>query len=286
MRRAADSLSLTSPILWALAPAIVLSLYFIVGLAVFAIRSATRGIPRDAETEKRGASLLVGFYLRHYYFWLTKPLFLAIVRAGISPIGLTYASALLGAASALAVGAGRFALGGWLFIFAGILDTFDGRLARTTNSTTSLGAAIDSVLDRYTDAFMLIGLAWYYRNSWVLLAVLATLLGSSIVPYVRARGEGLGVTIKNGLMPRLERVLILGSSVALSPILEAILSPEDPHPPHYLAIAGILLSAITTNTTAIVRTISLMRALERPSSSPRRIATKEARSTTRSERTV
>ena len=70
----------------------------------------------------------------------------------------------------VALAAGRFALGGWLYLFAGILDVLDGRIARARGLASKKGAALDSVLDRYSDSAVLVGLSWYYRDSWVLLA--------------------------------------------------------------------------------------------------------------------
>ena len=129
---------------------------------------------------------------------------------------------LLGGAAGIAVGMGRFALGGWLFLLSGILDTFDGRLARSRNTVTPAGAAFDSLLDRYADGAMLIGLAFYFRASWVLIPTLAAIFGTSMVPYVRAKAESFGVTMRDGLMQRPERVLTLGVAVAFSPWVEGL----------------------------------------------------------------
>ena len=84
---------------------------------------------------------------------------------------------------------------------------------------------------------MLAGLAWYYRDSWVLAPVLLAMIGTSVVPYVRARGEGLGVQVRDGLMQRAERVMYLGAATVLSPVFEAIFDPGRP-PPHALAGRG------------------------------------------------
>jgi hypothetical protein len=62
-------------------------------------------------------------------------------------------------------------------------------------------------------------------------------------------------------MQRTERIVYLGAAVAFSPILEALLVPNDPHPPHRLAIAGIVLLAVSTNFTAIQRLLYGLRAL-------------------------
>src|SRR5690606_21901882 len=243
-------LSPTARVLTALGPALVATAFFLLGLPVFALRSWRRGMPRDAETEKRGKSLLVGFFLRHYYFWLTAPVWNLLLRSGIPAHAVTALSGLLGVAAGVAVAAGRFALGGWRFLIAGMLDAADGRIARARGTAGPVGSALDSVLDRYTDAAILVGLGWYYRDDWVLVLVLLALVGTSLVPYVRAKGESLGVPLRGGVMQRLERVLFLGATTALSPIVEVILAPEDPNPRHWLAVVGIGIVAILANLTA------------------------------------
>ncbi len=153
----------------------------------------------------------------------------------------------------MALAAGRFALGGWLFLTAGLCDFFDGRVARNSGKASPRGAALDSIVDRYGDAAVPMGLAWYYRESWVLVAVLVTLVGSLLISYARARGEGLGTDVKVGLMQRPKRVVLLGLTVALSPIEPALRRPNDPHPMHWLAVGGLVVLALATQGTALQR---------------------------------
>lgn len=255
------NLSPSARIWTALAPAILACAYFLGGLLLFCVRCAFKGIPRDEETLKRGSTVLVGFFLRHYFFWVIQPLWALLLRSGLPANALSMLSGLLGISAGVALAAGRFALGGWLFLAAGILDVMDGRIARTRKEANPAGAALDSVLDRYVDSAMLMGLAWYYRDTWVLLPALMALLGSSLVPYVRAKGEGLGVSVRDGAMQRLERVLFLGVGTALSPILEAVFWPEEKHPMHWLAVVGLVFVSIMSNYTAITRFRNLVKAL-------------------------
>lgn len=255
------NLSPSARIWTALGPAILACAYFLGGLLLFCIRCAFKGIPRDEETLKRGSTVLVGFFLRHYFFWVIQPLWTVILRSGLPANALSMLSGLLGISAGVALAAGRFALGGWLFLAAGILDVMDGRIARTRKEANPAGAALDSVLDRYVDSAMLMGLAWYYRDTWVLLPALLALLGSSLVPYVRAKGEGLGVSVRDGAMQRLERVLFLGVGTALSPIIEAVFWPEEKHPMHWLAVVGLVFVAVMSNYTAITRFRTLVKTL-------------------------
>jgi phosphatidylglycerophosphate synthase/putative flippase GtrA len=263
-------LSPSARIWTALAPAMLASAYFIGGLLVFSIRCLFKGVPQDEETLKRGSTMLVGMFLRHYFFWVIQPLWAVVYRSGLPANALSMLSGLLGVSSGVAVAAGRFALGGWLFLAAGILDVMDGRIARLRKEANPAGAALDSVLDRYVDSAMLMGLAWYYRDTWVLLPVLMALLGTSLVPYVRARGEGLGINIRGGAMQRLERVLFLGAGVALSPIFEAIWFPEQKHPIHWLAVIGMVFVAVMSNVTALSRFRALVNALAPPPTTPQK----------------
>jgi phosphatidylglycerophosphate synthase len=244
-----------------LLPAALICLYFFVGLIAFSLRSAIWGLTHDRDIEASGRTMLIGVYLRNYFSFVIRPLWWVVSASGISPNGITTLAMLVGGASGVAVALGHFALGGWLFILSGILDTLDGKLARARGRVTPAGAAFDSLLDRYADGAVLVGLAVYFRGSWVLLPTLAAIFGTSMVPYVRAKAESFGVAMKDGLMQRPERVMTLGVAVALSPIVEALLPATHAHPTQRLASIGIVLLAVTSNATAIGRIARLLAAL-------------------------
>jgi phosphatidylglycerophosphate synthase len=251
-----------------LAPAAVVSLYFFVGLFVFSVRSAIWGVRHDRELEGRGRSILIGPFLRDYFGWIIRPLWLLVLASGISPNQVTVAAMAIGGAAGLAAAFGRFALGGWLFVLSGILDTLDGRLARVRNRVTVTGAAFDSLLDRYVDGAMLIGLAYYFRGSWALVAALAAIFGTSMVPYVRAKAESLGVTMKDGLMQRPERILMLGVAVVFSPWVEALWPAPGGGPGQRMVAVSLVLLAITSNATAVGRITRLLAALRKQTAAP------------------
>lgn len=246
----------------ALLPAAFLVVWFIGGLGVYMVRRAIYGPWRDTEFEARGHTVLLGAELRAYFSWVIRP-FWALVRATrLPPDAITMLSLLLALAAGAALAGGRFALGGWLYIGSGILDVLDGRLARALGQQTRAGAALDSILDRYADAAVLAGLAWYYRESWVLVAVLAALGGSFLTSYIRAKGEALGVQVRGGMMQRAERIVLLGVSTALAPVVAvAFEAPGVPQPMHWLAVGGIVLLAALSQWTAAHRFVMVLRAL-------------------------
>jgi CDP-diacylglycerol--glycerol-3-phosphate 3-phosphatidyltransferase len=150
------------------------------------------------------------------------------------------------------VGAGvMFALEepGWgaLMIFlCGLFDMLDGKVAAKTNTKSDFGALFDSTLDRYSEFFIYVGLAYHFRDSWALWVPFFTFLGSTMVSYTRARAEGLGIECKIGVMQRAERMALL----LLGTILGIAFNIFNP------LMTGILLFiAVISNFTALQRTL-------------------------------
>jgi phosphatidylglycerophosphate synthase/putative flippase GtrA len=245
-------------IIGAAGPVLLLVIYFGAAGILYGLRRLRNQPFFDEEIAQRAAGL--GAYrLRHFFAWTMRPWCSLLTHAAIPPNVITSLSVVFALGAGLAVAPGRFALGGWLFVLAGVLDFLDGRVARSTGQTTLGGAALDSVFDRYVESAMLVGLAWYYRHTWVLVASLLALTGSLLVPYVRARAESLGVSLAEvGFMQRPERVLLLGVGTALSPIVEVLLAPGDPHPPHRLAIVAMVVLGLTSHATALQRLYRLL----------------------------
>ena len=253
----------TNQRIWSsLAPALFATGYFVFGGMLYFLRVRIKGDFHDSEIEGRGESKLLTMNTRLAFFWVLSPLWRLVSKSKIPPNAITTLSVLMAFAAGFSAAAGRFALAGWLYILAGILDVVDGRLARLTDTASRRGEALDSILDRYADGAILMGLSWYYADTWVLFPCLLALVGSQIVPYVRARGAALGVQVKIGLMQRAERIVYLGGLTALSPVLEALVRPEDPKPIHALAVVGVVLLAISTHVTALQRLVYLLNALD------------------------
>jgi CDP-diacylglycerol--glycerol-3-phosphate 3-phosphatidyltransferase len=161
-----------------------------------------------------------------------NPIILWIVRglalSRIHPNVLTFLGLVIniGAAALLAVGQFRWA--GAVIIGAGLFDMVDGRVARETNRVTRFGGFFDSVLDRYSDLALLVGLLVWYgsinRPFYVVLTAVA-MSGCVMVSYTRARAENSIPTCKVGFMERPERVvlMIIGALFErMSPVLWTI----------------------------------------------------------------
>jgi len=143
-----------------------------------------------------------------------------------TPNGITILGFLITVLSAYLVGSGWLLAGGIVFLFAGGLDLMDGGLARLTGKASPFGALLDSVFDRLSEASLFVGIAVYAlrddisddRKILFITVLLLALIFSQGVSYLRARGEGLGVFTKAGLMTRPERVLLLGIGLIIGQI--------------------------------------------------------------------
>ncbi len=130
----------------------------------------------------------------------------------IHPNVLTFLGLVINIVAAVLLAEGQFRWAGAVIISAGLFDMVDGRVARATNQVTRFGGFFDSVLDRYSDLALLMGLLVYYGNISrpfyvVLTAVVMT--GSVMVSYARARAENTIPSCKVGFMERPERVVLL-----------------------------------------------------------------------------
>src|ERR1039457_885298 len=130
----------------------------------------------------------------------------------IHPNVLTFLGLLINIGAAVFLAMGQFFWGGVVIIGAGLFDMVDGRVARETNQVTRFGGYFDSVLDRYSDLALLMGLLVYYGNISrpfyvVLTAIVMT--GAVMVSYTRARAENTIPSCKVGFMERPERVVLL-----------------------------------------------------------------------------
>ena len=143
-----------------------------------------------------------------------------------TPNGITILGFLITVLSAYLVGSGWLLAGGIVFLFAGGLDLMDGGLARLTGKASPFGALLDSVFDRLSEASLFVGIAVYAlrddisddRKILFITVLLLALIFSQGGSYLRARGEGLGVFTKAGLMTRPERVLLLGIGLIIGQI--------------------------------------------------------------------
>ncbi|WP_374166719.1 DUF4833 domain-containing protein [Arcticibacter sp. MXS-1] len=163
--------------------------------------------------------------LQQGIYKVINPFVRFLIKIGFTPNAVTTTGLLLniGVAAIFIAGGekgnrGDFTFVGWagaLILFAGVFDMLDGQVARLGNMKSTFGAMYDSVLDRYSESIMFLGVCYYLvAHHYFLSSLFAfiALIGSMMVSYTRARAEGLGIECKGGFMQRPERVVLISIS--------------------------------------------------------------------------
>jgi len=223
--------------------------------------------------------------LQSFIYKIIDPAVKVLIKLGLTPNAVTTIGFVLnlGVAVIFILGAeegnrGDLTYIGWagaLILFAGLFDMLDGQVARLGNMKSTFGALYDSVLDRYSELVMFLGICYYLvAHHYFLSSIFAfiALIGSMMVSYVRARAEGLGVEIKGGLMQRPERVVTIGLFAMLCGVTSLYIGGD-----YKLYVPGIkfhvfetisiftfpiVALAFLTNVTAFKRLMDAKKALE------------------------
>ena len=149
-----------------------------------------------------------------------------VQRLGLRPNTLTFIGVGLNGLAAWALAEGEWLQGCSLIVLAGFFDILDGAVARNCRQASTFGSFLDSVLDRYSDLSLLVGLLIHFsRQGRVLYQVLLglALMGTALVPYTRARAETLIPKCNVGVMERPERVLLIFFGAAIPSIMPVVI---------------------------------------------------------------
>jgi len=133
------------------------------------------------------------------------------VALKIHPNTLTFVGVLVNVAAAFELAAAHFVRAGVIMIVANIFDFIDGKVAHESNAVSAFGGFWDSVIDRFSDIALFLGLIYLYsrlgRTDYVMVAAIAMMF-AIMTSYTRARAESLIKKCKVGFMERPERIVL------------------------------------------------------------------------------
>jgi CDP-diacylglycerol--glycerol-3-phosphate 3-phosphatidyltransferase len=179
---------------------------------------------------------------------ITDPIVSPLASLGVTPNMISVAGFAGNVAAACLAAGGHFIAAGAVMLVFSALDLLDGALARKTGTVTRFGAVFDSVLDRLSEAAVLAGLLFHYNqiggHTLEVALIYAAMVGSVMVSYVRARAEGIGLELREGLFTRAERVLLLGGALLLGRI-------------DYVILAALWILAVFAHLTAAQRVFNV-----------------------------
>jgi len=135
----------------------------------------------------------------------------ACVKLRIHPNILTFVGVIINTWAAVHLAKGQFVRAGVIIIVANIFDFIDGKVAVELGVVSKFGGFWDSVIDRFSDIALFIGLIYLYsdngRTDYALIASLAMMF-ALMTSYTRARAESLIPKCKVGFMERPERIVL------------------------------------------------------------------------------
>jgi CDP-diacylglycerol--glycerol-3-phosphate 3-phosphatidyltransferase len=156
---------------------------------------------------------------------------------GVTPNALTYAALSMALASGVAAALGCYLVAALCLLVSGAFDLLDGIVARAAHLSSRFGALLDSTVDRLADALPLLGLVIACSQTALASAVLVVAMMTGFaVSYVRARAEGLGISLPPLFMRRAERVVLL----LLALVVGSITAPGFPSEVAMLSIVGVM----------------------------------------------
>lgn len=160
--------------------------------------------------------------LRGPVYAIIHPLISWLVGRRVHPNLLTTIGFVITATSGLAFHQHHVRTAGFLILLGGFFDILDGRVARLTQLGSKFGAFYDSTLDRISEVVVFLGMLSLYNDYRLELGdvgmiylIMLAMAGSLMISYTRARAEALGLDCKVGLMPRAERVVLIGAAALL-----------------------------------------------------------------------
>ena len=157
--------------------------------------------------------------LGRYLYWPIDRLAALLAPTGIPPNVITWSALVANIWAGILFAAGRFTAAGGMMILAGFCDLLDGPVARRQGRESLFGGFLDSILDRYADMILFLGLLVYYvyvqRFPYALLAG-AAMAGAVMVSYAKARAESLVPGQGVGFWERPERLVLMILGVFLN----------------------------------------------------------------------
>ena len=132
-----------------------------------------------------------GYISKHINRRISEPLAHLLAKTKVTPNQMTWAAFNIALFSFVSFVLGYNIIGGVLVQLSSIVDGIDGSLARLKNMSSTFGGFLDSVLDRYADTLIILGLTiWSLSNEthpWVWLTGFLAVSGTICISYTRAR---------------------------------------------------------------------------------------------------
>jgi CDP-diacylglycerol--glycerol-3-phosphate 3-phosphatidyltransferase len=209
------------------------------------------------------SSKLLGSGLKKWWLMLMLPIEDYLLKIKIHPNVLTVSTLVVSAITGVFYHYGLIFIAGMLVMAGSTFDIFDGRVARAQGISSEHGAFFDSCLDRFSEAFIYLGLLSFFQGTVFIYVMFLILVSTTMVSYTRARAEGLGVKCEVGIMQRTERVVYLGVLSVFNYPGNLVTSALGYEPDNYLLKLALIIMLVFSSYTAVQRMFHVMGELKK-----------------------
>ncbi|OGE18175.1 MAG: hypothetical protein A3J42_07970 [Candidatus Dadabacteria bacterium RIFCSPHIGHO2_12_FULL_53_21] len=218
---------------------------------------------RSKNKKRPESTMLVGSGIKTWWLLLMLPIEDYLLKIRVHPNVLTVSTLVVAIITGLFYHYGWIFAGGVLVLAGSTFDIFDGRVARAQGLSSEHGAFFDSCLDRFSEAFIYLGLLSLFRDTIFSYVVFLILVSTTMVSYTRARAEGLGVKCEVGVMQRAERVVYLGVLSVFNFLGNMVAEAFGFGPDDYLLKLALILMLVFSSYTAVQRMFHVMTELRK-----------------------
>ena len=219
-------------------------------------------VDRSKGGKEPASTSLLGSGIKNWWIILIRPIEDYLIEKKIHPNVLTITTLLVSILTGISFHFGWALIAGILLLAGSTFDIFDGRVARAQGLSSKHGAFFDSCLDRFSEAFIYLGLLSYFQGTIFSYVVFFILVSTMMVSYTRARAEGLGIECEVGVMQRTERVVYLGLFSILNFFANLFSSAIGYNARDISLKFALILLLVFSLYTAIQRMVHVMRKLK------------------------
>ncbi len=189
-------------------------------------------------------ALLLNRSTQEWWLWLTRPLEKRFIKKDTHPNTVGLIAFLMMGLSLICFSFGWFMLGGWCILLASAFDIFNRRLSKKLGLLTQNRLFLNAHLDLLGESLMFLGILDYYANTLFFYVVFIAFLSSILISFSDIREEVLGVSAKIHMIERFERILWIGLTAIVGPLVAAVANTFFPISSTWLSSVVITIVAI------------------------------------------
>ncbi|MBI3018644.1 MAG: hypothetical protein HYY61_01980 [Deltaproteobacteria bacterium] len=196
------------------------------------------------KTEDLPPILLMHPSVQEWWAWATHPLENHLIKKNIHPNTMSGLAFLMATISFIGFSFGWFVLAGLCMLLESVLEIFARRALKKSGLAQPRRLFICSHLEFLSESLVFLGILDYYTNTLFFYVIFTAFLSSILIHFSKVQEEVLGADGKISFIHRFERMMWIGISSILSPLISAIANNFFPMSNTWFASVAITIVAL------------------------------------------